>query len=263
MSFYKQDDDFVYEILTKDSFAECSQLWARVVSEREPITYHLKLSETTMARIFPWGFSACETDRLSLVARDRKTSKLVAYRLCKDLASGHDTGSNVISWWINGMAQGCWWTWLLPVPSDLAAMAHVWIHAADMWKNVYEERANKEAEQQNPENNESRKIIDWSARGEWAQMYGLGVAAGYEGRGIGERITAYTHQLLRERGYRRTTVACSNGASTHIFKTLGYTLRVEMPLDDYLFNGTPRFSGMVNPTTKEPEPTIRLLDVAL
>eukprot|EP00732_Lithocolla_globosa_P000930 Lithocolla_globosa_v1_NODE_369_length_4280_cov_26.823000.p8 type:complete len:106 gc:universal NODE_369_length_4280_cov_26.823000:2016-1699(-) len=84
-----EEEDFTFEQLTNDNFVECGDLWVQVMSEREPITAHLNQSGklSPLTTIFKYAFAECIGN--SLVARDKKTGKLAAFRLAKDFAEGY------------------------------------------------------------------------------------------------------------------------------------------------------------------------------
>eukprot|EP00732_Lithocolla_globosa_P000928 Lithocolla_globosa_v1_NODE_369_length_4280_cov_26.823000.p4 type:complete len:133 gc:universal NODE_369_length_4280_cov_26.823000:1381-983(-) len=130
-------------------------------------------------------------------------------------------------------------------------LGNVWNEADELWLEKYTKDFNLEQ--------------DWAKQtGRVCLLYGLGVGKDFEGRALGQRITELTLEMYRRSGYKVAHVGCSNAASAHIFhQKLNFKLRCEMELGDWLFNGKALLKDMINPTTKKPETTIRLLDFQL
>ncbi|KAL6069485.1 hypothetical protein QOT17_007514 [Balamuthia mandrillaris] len=232
---YEEDEAFVFEIVTASNFKETGEAWARINSTAEPAALHLGLTYEQHLAAWPEAFAAIPKQGLSLVARDKQSGRLVAFRLAVDLHSESGLQHWLVSTLLlGGMAKGFRLAHMLCPETLKPAAAMPWLInlTVSKWREA------------TAQNNNARSALGPS---QVLHMYGVGVEDGFTGKGLATRITGLTERLAREKGFRLSLVACSNAISAHVFANkLGYAERARVCYDELVFNGEHVFGGMMN-----------------
>lgn len=82
--------------------------------------------------------------------------------------------------------------------------------------------------------------------GESLHLFLLGVAQGFAGRGIAQRLVAECLVLGGRKGYRIAVTEATNKASQHVFRKMGFVERVRRSYGDHLFEGQAYFDSITD-----------------
>jgi len=75
----------------------------------------------------------------------------------------------------------------------------------------------------------------------------LGVPRPWSGRGIGSQLVTTCLENGARKGYRLAVTEATGNASQHIFRKLGFVVRVQRSYRDYLYRGEAVFAGIEGP----------------
>lgn len=82
--------------------------------------------------------------------------------------------------------------------------------------------------------------------GESLHLFLLGVAQGFTGRGIAQRLVAECLVYGGRKGYRMAVTEATNKTSQHLFRKLGFAERVRRSYGDHLFEGQAYFGSITD-----------------
>ncbi|RPI55596.1 MAG: GNAT family N-acetyltransferase [Acidobacteria bacterium] len=82
--------------------------------------------------------------------------------------------------------------------------------------------------------------------GESLHLFLLGVAQGFAGRGIAQRLVAECLAHGGRKGYRVAVTEATNKTSQHVFRRQGFIERVQRSYNDHLFEGQAYFSSIAD-----------------
>lgn len=83
-------------------------------------------------------------------------------------------------------------------------------------------------------------------QGESLHLFLLGVAQGFAGRGIAQRLVAECLAIGGRKGYRIAVTEATNKASQHVFRKLGFVERVRRSYGNHLFEGQAYFDSITD-----------------
>jgi len=75
----------------------------------------------------------------------------------------------------------------------------------------------------------------------------LGTRGGYEGKGIGTKITAASIVYNKSLGYEKAFVQATHRGSQRVFEKLGFQKVAEIIYEDYEFEGKKPYENIVEP----------------
>ena len=82
--------------------------------------------------------------------------------------------------------------------------------------------------------------------GQSLHLFLLGVAEGFGGRGIAQRLVAECLAYGGRKGYRVAVTEATNKTSQHVFRKQGFIERVQRSYMDHLFEGQAYFRSIAN-----------------
>ncbi len=238
------DEHHVFERLSAANLEEAALLAVDVLGGDSPVHAHLHADIALARKAARIEHAHFVEEGLSVVARDRSTSRLVGFRFARDYASYYGFVGRSIVALCHALDRRRIHARLL-LPRRIRELAP-WIVATDAMHRCWRD-----------------DVFGGSLPrpGKVVLLHGGGVARSAERRGLLVRMTEVSERLACERGFERAVVICTGARSQALLRDrMGYRPRVEIAYDEMRFQRERPFVGIRNPRTDAPEHCAMLLD---
>jgi len=236
-----QNDTFTFEILDSNNFAEAADLWSDVNSKQDILATHLRLVKADAKEAFQNGFADLQYQGLSVLARDKQTSKLAGYRLSRDFTTNNTLKGKLEHWFFRCLDRQNWLALSIapsallrsaPIPGMIMAVTDRWAEGQD------------------------KELV--KSPGKVLQMFSIGVREGYTRKGLALQMNEISHRIARQKGFKKAVVCCAHSISTHLFEKAGYKQCFVQSYDDFTWGGKHPFAGIkdMSGTKREPHCTV-------
>eukprot|EP00757_Euglenozoa_sp_SAG-D1_P017170 gene17170-5314_t len=225
----EEDDDLAFEVAHMKDFDEIAEFFY-VNWMDEPQTVHLKLTVDELKWSVHLFLADVIEEKLSVIARDKKTKKIVGWRGGRDHAGPAvvDRILQMLLCALNNNSRIARWICPNPVLQMAPAYYQMMVETPERYVT-------------NPNGN---NLQFKGGRGIQIELMVLLVDKESRGKRLSERMHTASHKLWKNNGYKSAFVQASHSGSAHIFKKMGYTEIDCLEYDTFKFAGQYPLRGL-------------------